>query len=144
MVVAGDASGHTISQIRENPRAFDQQVVTVIGEVANVVTRYGETSYSTFDLVTEKGMTLAILVSQKMKCLQGDICRVSGLFVAERNIVLPDDIERISEAGYREAGVLFRPIRGRGKRRNTYGTNGGGGTQSGSDGRLPRGMYMPD
>lgn len=152
-VTTSEAFAHSIVEIRQNPSAFDQQTVTVTGEVANVVTRYGDASYTTFDLVNDKGATLSILVSQTPKCLQGDVCRVSGLFVAEKNVVLPEKVERVSEAGYEEAGVLFRRVRaGRSRRRGGTGSgNNTGGATSGQapgtpnvpTGILPRGMYLP-
>ena len=99
-----------------------QQTVTVTGEVANAVTRYGDVSYTTFDLVDPKGSVLAVLVSQAPTCLQGNTCRVSGLFVAEKNMVLPEKIEQVSEGEYEEAGVLFHQHRtaGRGNGNRTY------------------------
>ena len=99
-------------EIHKNPSAFDQQPVTVTGETANVVTRYGDVSYTTFDLVDANGAVLAVLVSQIPTCLQGDTCRVSGLFVAEKNMVLPEKVERVDEGAYKEAGALFHQQKG--------------------------------
>ena len=120
--IASAASAHSITEIRKNPSAFDQQTVTVTGEVANAVTRYGDVSYTTFDLVDAKGAILAVLVSQAPTCLQGNTCRVSGLFVAEKNMVLPEKLERVSEGEYEEAGVLFHQHRtaGRANGSRTY------------------------
>lgn len=143
-VLSSEASAHLISQIRRNPHSFDQQTVTVTGEVAHVVTRYGEAPYTTFDLVNDKGAALSILVSKTPQCLQGDVCRVSGLFVAEKNIILPEKIERVSEAGYEEAGVLFRRLKSKNSRKRAKYGNGGSGSPSSPDGRLPRGMFMPE
>jgi hypothetical protein len=109
--IASAASAHSIVEIHKNPSAFDQQSVTVTGETANVVTRYGDVSYTTFDLVDANGVVLAVLVSQIPTCLQGDTCRVTGLFVAEKNMVLPEKVERVDEGEYKEAGVLFHQHR---------------------------------
>ena len=116
--IASAASAHSIAEIRKNPSVFDQQPVIVTGETANVVTRYGDVSYTTFDLIDAKGAVVAVLVSQIPTCLQGDTCRVSGLFVAEKNMVLPEKVERVDEGEYKEAGVLFHqhrsPVRANG------------------------------
>jgi hypothetical protein len=141
--LTGVASAHSIAQIHKNPGAFDQQTVTVTGEVANVVTRYGDVSYTTFDLLNDKGVPLAVLVSQAPKCLQGDVCRVIGLFVAKKNTVLPEKVERLLESGYKDAGVLFRPVRGTSKKKGRTGSGNGGGP-SGSGVVMPRGMYIPE
>jgi len=116
--IASSVSAHSIAEIHKNPSAFDQQAVTVTGETANVVTRYGDESYTTFDLVDAKGAVLAVLVSQIPTCLQGDTCRVNGLFVAGKNMVLPEKVERVDDGAYKEAGVLFHqhrsPVRANG------------------------------
>jgi hypothetical protein len=119
-------SAHTIHDVLKNPVAFDQQSVTLTGEAANVVTRYGEATSTTFDLRDEKGAAVSVLVSQVPKCKQGEICRVSGLFVAEKNMVLPEKIERISESKPQYASILFQ------QRANI-----------GTAGRTVRGIYIP-
>ena len=103
----GLAWSHTIAEVLKTPLAFDQQNVTVEGQVANVVTRYGETVSTTFDLLNAKGEKLAILVSGVPQCKQGEICKVSGLFVAQRNVLLPQTVERIAERPVDRAGILF-------------------------------------
>lgn len=119
----------TIAEVLKNPSAFDQQTITVTGQVANVVTRYGEAVSTTFDLLGAKGEALAILVSGVPQCKQGDICKVSGLFVAKRNLLLPQTIKRIAERPFESAGVLFHQRR-----------EGG----SAARGKTPRGMYIPE
>jgi len=101
------AWSHTIADVLETPLRFDQQNITVEGQVANVVTRYGETVSTTFDLFGAKGEKLAILVSGVPQCKQGEICKVSGLFVARQNILLPQTVERVAERPFERAGVLF-------------------------------------
>ena len=101
------AWSHTIAEVLQTPSAFDQQTLTVEGQVANVVTRYGEAVSTTFDLLGVEGGKLAILVSGVPQCRQGEICKVSGLFVAQRNVLLPQTIERVAERPFESAGVLF-------------------------------------
>jgi hypothetical protein len=122
------AAALTIAEIRQNPTLFDQQAVTVTGEAANVVTRYGEATYTTFDLVDKKGAAVSVLVSKTPNCKQGEMCRISGLFVAEKNMILPEKVEKIAEGAYKTAGVLFR------QRRSAPPVPGG---------RAFRGFYIP-
>lgn len=102
---------HSLTEVLKQPSAFDQQVVTVTGQVAKVITRYGDTVSTTFDLVGPRGASVAVLVSGVPQCRQGEICRISGLFVAQRNLVLPEKIERVAERPFVNAGVLFRQRR---------------------------------
>jgi hypothetical protein len=122
------AAAHTITELRHNPALFDQQTVTVTGEAEHMVTRYGETTYTTFDLVDKSGATVSVLVSQAPHCKQGEICRVSGLFAAEKNMLLPEKIEKIGEGERQTAGVLFRQRRG---------------ATPGTGGRSYHGIYIP-
>jgi hypothetical protein len=119
---------HTIAEILRNPSSFDQQSIVVTGEVANVVTRYGDAPSTTFDLLDPKGATLSILVSGVPQCKQGEVCRVQGLFVAQKQLILPEKIERVSEGRYESAGILFHQRKGKGKP---------------PGGNAPRGMYIP-
>lgn len=119
----------TIAQLLENPARFDQQVVSVAGEAANVVTRYGETPYTTMDLVETRGVALPILVSKIPDCKQGELCRVSGLFVAEKKMLLPEKVEKIAAAEHDKGGILFR------KRK--------GWLPSGLNGKVFRDVYIP-
>jgi hypothetical protein len=119
----------TFADVLKQPSAFDQQTLTVTGQVANVTTRYGETVSTTFDLVDAHGASLSILVSGVPKCKQGEICKVSGLFVAQRQLILPEKIERVAERPFASAGVLFH-------QRRTGGSVAGG--------RSFRDVYIPE
>ena len=119
---------HTIAEVLKIPSAFDQLPVTVEGQVAHVVTRYGEAVSTTFDLVGARGEALAILVSGVPECKQDEICKVSGLFVAQRKLLLPETVERIAERPFGRAGVVFQQ-------------KGVGGVVSG--GRGLREVYIP-
>ena len=128
---------HTIAEINKVPATFDQQPVSVVGEVANLVTRYdGDASYSTFDLTDADGIVLPVFVSGKPTFKQGDLCHVTGTFVQEKVIgtymltrgVAAEKVEKVSAAEYKTAGQLFRK-----KRRSGTGTTG----------KYPRGFYVP-
>jgi hypothetical protein len=107
----GLALAHTIAEVLEQPAVFDQQSITVTGQVADVTTRYGETVSTTFVIHDAHGASLSILVSGVPKCKQGEICKISGLFVAQRQLILPEKIERVAERPFESAGVLFRQHR---------------------------------
>jgi hypothetical protein len=113
--------------------------VSVVGEAANVVNRYGDNPYTTFDLLDANDRTLPVFTwGIPAVCRQGDTCRVVGTFVGEKSLgaypgalrVEAEKIEKVSGVEYETAGVLFR-------RRNTVtgnlGLRGGG----------PQQLYIP-
>jgi len=127
---------HTIAEISQAPATFDQQPVSVVGKVANLVTRYGDTPYTTFDLLDTDDTALPVFVSGKPAFKQGDLCHVTGTFVQEKAIgtyvltrgVAAEKVERVSAAEYKTAGQLFRK-----KQRS----------DTGARGKYPRGFYVP-
>ena len=120
-------SAHTIAEVVKTPVAFDQQVVSVVGKVANVVTRYGDTPYTVFDLLDADDTGLSVFAWEKPPCKQGDLCHVTGTFVLEKTVgayvlargVEAEKVEKVSEAEYKTAGQLFRK-----KRRSSAGPGG--------------------
>lgn len=122
-------SAHTLADVLKTPSAFDQQTIVITGQVANVTTRYGEPVSTTFDIRDALGDSLSVLVSDVPNCKQGEICKVSGLFVAQRKLILPEKIERVAERPFESAGVLFQQRR----------TSG-----SGFGGRSFRDVYIPE
>lgn len=120
---------HAITELLQRPTAFDQQKVTLTGEAVHMVTRYGEATYTTFDLLDDKGASVSVLVSEMPTCKQGEICRVSGVFVAEKRMILPEKVEKISESALKDTGILFRQRKG---------------GKSGLGGRSFRGVYIPE
>jgi hypothetical protein len=98
----------SLADVLKQPSVFDQQIITVIGQVVQATTRYGETVSTTLQLLDAQGAAITVLVSDVPKCRLGEICRVSGLFVAQRSLLLPEKIERIAERPPVSAGVLFR------------------------------------
>ena len=75
---------HTIPELIKSPESFYQQSVTVIGEVSDVVTRYGENPYTTFMLRDEEDITLPVFVWGTPTFKQGQVCQVAGTFVTEK------------------------------------------------------------
>src|SRR5262245_28138693 len=43
------ALAQSIAEVLKSPTDFEQKQVSIVGEVANVVTRYGDNPYTTFD-----------------------------------------------------------------------------------------------
>jgi hypothetical protein len=129
------AFAHTVAELSKDPAAFDQQPVSVVGKVANLVTRYGDTPYTTFDLLDAQNSALPVLVLGKPTFKQGDFCHVTGLFVREKTVgtyvltrgIEAEKVEKVSDAEYKAAGQLFRRKPGSG----------------GDPNRYPRGFYMP-
>ena len=129
-------SAQTIAELTATPAAFVQQQVSVVGEVANVVARYGDTVYTTFDLVNEDGTPLPVFAWGTLAVKQGDLCHVSGTFVLEKTLaaqvltrgVEAEKVERLSAAVYKTAGRLFHK-----KRRSVTGPGG----------KYPQGFYVP-
>ncbi len=88
LVVSGcyfsQASAHTIPELIKSPESFYQQSVTVIGEVSDVVTRYGENPYTTFMLRDDEDIALPVFVWGTPTFKQGQVCQVAGTFVTEK------------------------------------------------------------
>jgi hypothetical protein len=136
LVSPAQVRAHSISEVVNAPAAFDQQPVSVFGEVTNMTTRYGDSPYTTFELLDASDVALPVFIWGKPTFKQGDICRVIGTFVQEKSLgsqvlvrgVEADRAEKISEAEYKTAGQLFR------KKRKS---------NAGLWGKYPRGFYVP-
>jgi len=131
------ACAHTIAELNKDPASFDQQSVNLIGKVANLVTRYGDSPYTTFDLIDTDDATLPVVVAGAPKLKQGDLCHVTGLFVQEQTVgsyvltrgVQAEKVEKIANAKYKTAGPLFGRKPGSGN--------------NGTDKGYPPGFYPP-
>ena len=129
------AFAHTVAELSKDPASFDQQPVSVVGKVANLVTRYGDTPYTTFDVLDAKDSALPVLVLGKPTFKPGDFCHVTGTFVQEKTVgtyvltrgIEAEKVEKVADAEYKTGGQLFRKRPGTGKSPNRY----------------PRGFYMP-
>ncbi len=129
-------SAHTVAEVVNSPAAFDQQPVSVVGEVTNMITRYGDRPYTTFDLIDAGKVVLPVFTWGQPTFKQGDLCHVTGTFVQEKTVgtyvlmrgVEAEKVEKVSEAEYKTAGPLFR------KKQKAAG---------GYEGKFPRGLYLP-
>jgi hypothetical protein len=126
------ASAHTVAELTKTPAAFDQQPVTVVGEIANVITRYGDKPYTTFELVDAEEKSLPVFVWGKQTMKQGEMCRVTGSFAVEKKLethvlargIEAEKVEKLSATEHGTESVIFR------KRKKT-------GLHA------PRGFYIP-
>lgn len=109
-------SALTVTELAKTPSAFDQKPVMVVGEVANVVTRYGDKPYTTFDLLDAEDKSVSIFVWGKPTFKQGEVCRVAGKFVVEKKLethilargVEADKVEKLSTSAQDMESVIFR------------------------------------
>lgn len=107
---------HTIAEIVAAPATFDRQAVEIVGQVDDMVTRYGDAPYTTFVLIDADDVTLPVFIWGIPACKIGDVCHVTGTFVMEKVVgthvlaqgVEAERVERVSEAEYKTAGPLFR------------------------------------
>lgn len=110
------ASTLTVTELTKTPAVFDQKPVTVVGEVANVVTRYGDKPYTTFDLLDAEDKSLPIFVWGKPTFKQGEVCRVTGTFAVEKKLethvlargVEADKVEKLSASAQDMESIIFR------------------------------------
>ena len=131
------AFAHTIAELNKDPASFDQQPVSVAGKVANLVSRYGDSPYTTFDLVDTEDLVLPVIISGVVKLKQGDLCHVTGLFVQEQTVgsyvltrgIQAEKVEKVADAKYKTAGQLFGKKPSSGKK--------------GADKYYPHGLYSP-
>ena len=107
---------HSIAEIVATPAMFDRRAVMIVGQVDNMVTRYGEAPYTTFVLIDADDVALPVFIWGIPACKMGDVCHVAGTFVMDKAVgahvltqgVEAEKIERVSEADYKTAGPLFR------------------------------------
>src|SRR5262245_47459208 len=76
LLVPTVALAQSIAEILKSPTDFEQKQVSVVGEAANVVTRYGDNPYTTFDLLDANDRTIPVFTwGIPEACRQGDTCR---------------------------------------------------------------------
>jgi hypothetical protein len=110
------ASALTVTELTQTPAAFDQKPVTVVGEVANVVTRYGDKPYTTFDLLDAEDKSVPIFVWGKPTFKQGEVCRITGTFAVEKKLethvlahgVEAEKVEKLSDSEQGTESIIFR------------------------------------
>lgn len=107
---------HTVAELTKAPATFDQQPVTVIGEIANVVTRYGDKPYTTFELLDAEEQALPVFVWGKPTFKQGEVTRVTGTFAVEKKLethflargIAAEKVEKLSSSAQGNESVIFR------------------------------------
>jgi len=105
-----------MSELSSNSDKFNQQAVTVTGEVRDVVTRYGEKPYTTFILHDEQDNVLPVFTWGTPTCKPEQVCRVTGTFFTEKpfgTYILKRGIEattvtKAPEAETRMASTIFK------------------------------------
>ena len=110
------AAAHTVAELTKTPVSFDQQPVTVVGEVANVVTRYGDKPYTTFELLDAEDQSLPVFVWGKPTVKQGEVCRVTGAFAIEKKLethllargIEAEKVEKLLATEQGTESVIFR------------------------------------
>ena len=115
---------------------FDRRFVSVTGQVTSLTTRYGARTYQKFKLTDSSG-TIPIFIPGTSSCEQGQICKVTGVFLIKRTQggeseisgIKADAVEKVEDAPYLQwASIMFRE-RLEGRDSNT---------------RLPGGFAIPE
>jgi len=128
LLIPAITCAHTVGELSNKSDMFHQQEVTVVGEVRDVVTRYGEKPYTTFVLHDEQDNVLPVFTWGTPTFKQGQFCRVAGTFFTEKPFgayVLKRGIEattvaRVSDAETRMESPIFKKK----KRTDIRGTRG--------------------
>ena len=113
---SSNAAAHTVVELTKTPGSFDQQPVTVVGEIANVVTRYGDKPYTTFELLDAEDHPLSVFVWGKPMMKRGEVCRVTGMFAVEKKLdthllargIEAEKVEKLTVAEQAKESVIFR------------------------------------
>lgn len=106
----------TVTELTQTPASFDQKSVTVVGEVADVVTRYGDKPYTTFELSDAEDQSLLVFVWGKPTVKQGEVCRVTGTFAVEKKLethllargIEAEKVEKLLGTEQGTESVIFR------------------------------------
>ena len=95
---------------------FDRRFVSVTGQVTSLTTRYGARTYQKFKLTDGSG-TIPIFIPGTSSCEQGQICKVTGVFLTKRTQdgeseisgIKADAIEKVEDAPYLQwRSLVFR------------------------------------
>ena len=95
---------------------FDRRFVSVTGQVTSLTTRYGARTYQKFKLTDSSG-TIPIFIPGTSPCEQGQICKVTGVFLTKRTQdgeseisgIKADAVEKVEDAPYLQwTSLVFR------------------------------------
>ena len=130
------APAYAVRDLLADQSNFDRRFVSVTGQVTTLTTRYGERTYQKFKLTDESG-TIPVFIPGTSSCEQGQICKVTGVFLIKRTQdgeseisgIKADAVEKVDDAPYREwISVVFQDQSGR----------------TGPNRRLPGGFAFPE
>ena len=130
------APAYAVRDLLADQSNFDRRFVSVTGQVTTLTTRYGERTYQKFKLTDESG-TIPVFIPGTSSCEQGQICKVTGVFLIKRTQdgeseisgIKADAVEKVDDAPYREwISVVFQDRSGR----------------TGPNRRLPGGFAFPE
>ena len=130
------APQHVVHDLLSDQSRFDRRLVSVTGKVTTLTTRYGDRIYQKFRLTDQSG-TIPVYVPGTTKCRQGQVCRVTGVFLtktrsdgsSEVSGIKADAVVKVDDVQYRERNSLVFQDRAAGTR---------------TSGRLPRGYVLPE
>ncbi len=107
---------YTVRALLADQAQFDRRFVSVTGQVTSLTTRYGARTYQKFKLTDGSG-TIPIFIPGTSPCEQGQICKVTGVFLIKRTQdgeseisgIKADAVEKVEDAPYlRWTSLVFR------------------------------------
>ncbi len=106
---AAPAPTYAVRDLFADQARFDRRLVSVTGRVTSLTTRYGARTYQKFKLTDESG-TIPVFIPGTSSCEQGQICKVTGVFLIKRTQdgeseiggIKADAIEKVEDAPYLE------------------------------------------
>ncbi len=107
---------YTVSALLADQAQFDRRFVSVTGQVTSLTTRYGARTYQKFKLTDGSG-TIPIFIPGTSPCEQGQICKVTGVFLIKRTQdgeseisgIKADAVEKVEDAPYLQwRSLVFR------------------------------------
>ena len=127
---------YAVRDLLADQMQFDRRFVSVTGQVTSLTTRYGARTYQKFKLTDDSG-TIPVFIPGTASCEQGQICKVTGVFLIKRTQdgeseisgIKADAIEKVEDAPYRQwRSLVFREQIG----------------EPDSNSRLPGGFAIPE
>ncbi len=127
---------YTVRALLADQVRLNRHFVSVTGQVTSLTTRYGARTYQKFKL-TDGNDTIPIFIPGISPCEQGQICKVTGVFLIKRTQdgeseisgIKADAVEKVEDAPYLQwTSLVFRERPGR----------------SGSKSRFPAGYTFPE
>ena len=127
---------YTVRALLADQAQFDRRFVSVTGQVTSLTTRYGARTYQKFKLTDGSG-TIPIFIPGTSPCEQGQICKVTGVFLIKRTQdgeseisgIKADAVEKVEDAPYLQwTSLVFREQVG----------------EPGANSRFPGGLAFPE